>query len=38
VEAFEKALAIDSDFPDAADARRRLEAVRRPSATAPSPS
>jgi tetratricopeptide (TPR) repeat protein len=38
VDAFEKALAIDSDFPDAADARRRLEAVRRPSATAPSPS
>jgi len=32
VDAFEKALAIDSDFPDAADARRRLEAARRPSA------
>jgi tetratricopeptide (TPR) repeat protein len=38
VDAFEKALAIDSDFPDAADARRRLEAGRRPSAAAPSPS
>jgi tetratricopeptide (TPR) repeat protein len=38
VDAFEKALAIDSDFPDAADARRRLEAARRPSAAAASPS
>jgi tetratricopeptide (TPR) repeat protein len=37
-DAFEKALAIDSDFPDAADARRRLEAARRPSAAAPSSS
>lgn len=37
-DAFEKALAIDSDFPDAADARRRLEATRRPSAAAASPS
>jgi len=37
--AFEKALALDSDFPDAADARRRLEAARRSSsAAAASPS
>jgi tetratricopeptide (TPR) repeat protein len=36
--AFEKALAIDSGFPEAADARRRLEAARRPSAAAPSSS
>jgi tetratricopeptide (TPR) repeat protein len=38
VDAFEKALAIDSDFPHAADARRRLEAARRPRAAATSPS
>jgi tetratricopeptide (TPR) repeat protein len=37
-DAFEKALAIDSDFPDAADARRRLEAARGPRSAATSPS
>jgi tetratricopeptide (TPR) repeat protein len=36
--AFEKALALDGDFPEAEDARRRIERAHGPSADAPHPS
>jgi tetratricopeptide (TPR) repeat protein len=38
VDAFEKALALDSNFPEAEDARRRLEEAHRPDSGAPRPS